>query len=149
MPMPAPAGKAAVPQRHEQLHWPLAEFPAPMTMELPGAMAGGAAGGAAMFCGGDIDDVAGGREAGEAAGGGGGGGEAAGGAAAGGGMAAAGIVDAGIILDMLLLIAMAASAVPFCCMAICINISGVLSAVGLILKVMPFPQWLVGFFCLQ
>lgn len=57
-------------------------------------------------------------------------------------------VDVAAMLVMLPLIAVA-PAVPFCCMAICMNISWDLSAVGLMLKVMPFPQWLVGFFCLQ
>lgn len=40
-------------------------------------------------------------------------------------------------------------AVPFCCMAVAVNASWDLSGVGLMLKVMPLPQWEVGFFCLQ
>lgn len=36
--------------------------------------------------------------------------------------------------------------VPFCAMAICWNMAWVLLAVGLMEKVMPFPQWP---FCLQ
>lgn len=71
-----------------------------------------------------------------------------------GGVTWASTVDVGIVMLLLLLLitiapAAPASAVPFCCMAICMNNSWLLSAVGLMLKVMPFPQWLVGFFCLQ
>lgn len=36
--------------------------------------------------------------------------------------------------------------VPFCAIAICLNIACVLFAVGLMEKVIPFPQWP---FCLQ
>jgi hypothetical protein len=36
--------------------------------------------------------------------------------------------------------------VPFCAMAICLNMAWVLLAVGLMEKVIPFPQWP---FCLQ
>lgn len=43
----------------------------------------------------------------------------------------------------------AAGAVPFCWMASWVNCSWDLSAVGLMLKVMPLPQWEVGVFCLQ
>ena len=39
MPMPAPAGNAAVPQRHEQAHWP----PAPPLITEPVCAGGGAA----------------------------------------------------------------------------------------------------------
>lgn len=42
-----------------------------------------------------------------------------------------------------------AGAVPFCWMASWVNCSWDLSAVGLMLKVMPLPQWEVGVFCLQ
>lgn len=45
--------------------------------------------------------------------------------------------------------AAALGAVPFCWMAIWVNFSWDLSAVGLMLKVMPLPQWEVGVFCLQ
>lgn len=53
--------------------------------------------------------------------------------------ATAAIVDATIMLVMLLLIPMA-PAVPFCWIAICMNIAWLLSAVGLMLKVIPLPQ---------
>ena len=43
----------------------------------------------------------------------------------------------------------AAGAVPFCWMASWVNWAWDLSAVGLMLKVMPLPQWEVGVFCLQ
>lgn len=45
--------------------------------------------------------------------------------------------------------AAAAGAVPFCWMASWVNCSWDLSGVGLMLKVMPLPQWEVGVFCLQ
>ena len=40
-------------------------------------------------------------------------------------------------------------AVPFCWMAVAVKASCDLSGVGLMLKVIPLPQWEVGFFCLQ
>jgi hypothetical protein len=39
--------------------------------------------------------------------------------------------------------------VPFWAMAMAANWAWVFSAVGLMLKTMPLPQWLSGFFCLQ
>ena len=65
--------------------------------------------------------------------------EGAGGAAAGGAAGAAVVEDGGA----------SPVAVPFCCMAIDLNMAWVLSAEGLMLKVMPLPQWGVGVFCLQ
>lgn len=49
MPIPAPGGNAAVPQRHEQEHWPLAMLPVPITIEPPAAIAGDEAGAAALI----------------------------------------------------------------------------------------------------
>ena len=42
-----------------------------------------------------------------------------------------------------------ASMVPFCSLAIAMNFSWDLSAVGLMLKPMPLPQWPTGVFCRQ
>ena len=42
-----------------------------------------------------------------------------------------------------------ASMVPFCSFAIATNFSWDLSAVGLMLKAMPLPQWPTGTFCRQ
>lgn len=146
IPAPAPAGKAATPHRHEQLHWPLFIVPVPWLIEVPAAarfcgdagagIAGAAAGGRAT----GPSTVSGGGEAGIAGAGAdgigaGGGGEAAGGGEdTGGGMTIE--VEATIML-LLPPILIVSAAVPFCCMAICMNMAGVLSAVGLMLKVMP------------
>lgn len=135
MPIPAPAGKALVPQRQLQEHSPPFMDPVPITMPLPlllletaEVMAGGG-GAAATEAGGG---GGGATAAAEAGGGGGaatdagGGGGAAADAGGGGGGAAA-----------------AAAPVPFCCMAMDWKAAKDLVAVGLMAKTMPSPQWAV------
>jgi hypothetical protein len=51
-------------------------------------------------------------------------------------------------VDVPALAAAVVEVVPFCCMAIDLNISKVFSGVALIEKTKPFPQW-VPTFCLQ
>lgn len=123
-PSPTPGGNAATPQKHEHSQVPEPPLPLPLTIE-PGGLwllfvgGGGTITGSSVEAGGA--DVTGGTdEAGEVTTTD----DEYGGADAGG----------------------ASPAVPFCAIAICLKVACDLSGVGLMLNVMPMPQWP---FCLQ